>query len=353
MLFLIVLLALHAAGCGSAGGGGTTWRFAIEEIQGSVQDAYAQEFKRLVEEDSGGRIGVTVYPYGTLGTSDQITEQLHLGAIQIATASPGHIGKLIPELQAFLLHYVLSEDPRVNRELIGGSTRLRQAMNDLYLRKDFRFLTLLPEGEQVWTTKRPVREPADFDGMKFRVMTSPVLLESYAAYGANPTPLPYAEVYSALQLSMIDGQVNPVFAIEEMSFYEVTDYLIFPGHSQSVTTVVANGRFLDSLDAKDRELLNRTVERLDDYIFKVQEEYNTARLQIIREKKSDVKVIRLTEQQRARFREKAGDVQARFGALAGPGGKQFLELLLQEVEAARRRVSARTEAPRVKNGRVY
>ena len=54
-------------------------------------------------------------------------------------------------------------------------------------------------------------------------MTSPLLWRAYDAYGASPTPLPYSEVYSGLQLHMIDGQVNPIFAIEEMSFYEVTD----------------------------------------------------------------------------------------------------------------------------------
>ncbi len=226
-------------------------------------------------------------------------------------------------------------------------------MDDLYRQKDFRFLTLVPEGEQVWTTNRPVRKPADFEGMKFRVMTSPVLLESYAAYGANPTPLPYAEVYSALQLNMIDGQVNPIFAIEEMSFYEVTDYLMFPGHSQFVTTVISNGPFLDSLDPTERELLDRTVARLDDYIFKVQQEYNSERLRIIQEKKPDVKILHLTEEERAPFRVAARELQSRFSKLAGPRGEEFLDLLLREVEAASRHVTARREVPREGGGAPY
>ena len=80
------------------------WRFAIEETSGSVQDAYAQRFKELVEEKSGGKVIVKVYPYGTLGTSDQLSELLYNGSLQFAMASPGHIGKMIPEVQVLLLH---------------------------------------------------------------------------------------------------------------------------------------------------------------------------------------------------------------------------------------------------------
>ena len=68
------------------------WKFAIEEIEGSVQDAYAQKFKELIEQKTGGEVTVTIYPYGTLGTSADLTELVTQGAIQFANASPGHLG---------------------------------------------------------------------------------------------------------------------------------------------------------------------------------------------------------------------------------------------------------------------
>src|SRR5690606_8980870 len=112
------LLAACESGSADVRDDVSIWRFAIEETAGSVQDAYAQELGRRVAARSDGRIEVIVYPYGTLGTSDHVTEQLHMGTLQLAMASPGHLGKLIPEVQAFLLHYVLSDDEAVNQRAL-------------------------------------------------------------------------------------------------------------------------------------------------------------------------------------------------------------------------------------------
>src|SRR5690606_1272761 len=124
-------------------------------------------------------------------------------------------------------------------------------------------------------------------------MTSPLLLAAYAAYGASPTPLPYSEVYSALQLSMIDGQVNPVFAIEEMSFYEVSDYLIFPRHAPFVATAAANRDFYQGLPSADRQLVDEVFAQLQDEIFEIQRDYNRERLALIRERRPQLEIFEL------------------------------------------------------------
>ncbi len=310
------------------------WRFAIEETRGSVQDAYAQRFAALVRERSGGEVRVIVYPYGALGTSDHITEQLHNGRLQLATSSPGHLGKLIPEVQAFLLHFVLSEDEAVNARAL-RDPELRALLDELYAEKGLAFLTAFGEGAQVWTTQRPVRRPEDFEGMRFRVMTSPLLIASYEAYGASPTPLPYAEVYSALQLHMIDGQVNPVFAIEEMSFYEVTDHLVFPRHSEFVTTVAANPAFLRALSPERRRMLEGVLDELQTEIFRVQARYNAERLERILERRPSIRVIRLSDAERSAFRERAAPVREEYVAMAGPRGERLLEVLEEAVARAR------------------
>jgi len=335
-LLLACAVSLLVA-CADPGEAPETWRFAIEESRGSVQDAYAQRFKRLVEAETGGEVEVLVYPYGALGTSDHITEQLHNGTLELAMSSPGHLGKLLPEVQVFLLHFVLSDDVRVNAEALRDS-ELRELLNELYAEKGLAFLTAFGEGWQVWTTQEEVRRPEDFEGMRFRVMTSPLLVASYEAYGASPTPLPYSEVYSALQLHMIDGQVNPVFAIEEMSFYEVTKCMTFPRHAEFVTTVAANPRFLGELPPRRRALVERIVDRLQTEIFEIQLRYNRERLEHIRARRPEMRIVRLGEEERARFRRQALPVRERYVEMAGPRGRRLLELLNQAVERARERV---------------
>ena len=312
------------------------WRFAIEETPGSVQDAYAQEFKRRIEAASGGEVEVSIYPYGTLGTSDHVTELLAMGTVQFAMASPGHLGKLIPEVQAFLLHFLLTDDEATNNRAL-GDPELKQAFDGLYEEKGLALLSILSEGWMVWTTQEPIRKPADFAGVKMRTMTSPLLLAAYRAYGASPTPLPYGEVYSALQLNMIDAQVNPVFAIQEMSFYEVVDYLVFAKHAPFITTVASNSEFLEMLPEEQRAMVLDTIRQLQPYNLQIQQQFNEERLEIIKENKPSIKIVAdLTSEERAAFREASRPVYAQFIEMAGPRG----EAMLEEIQAAVSRAKA-------------
>lgn len=314
------------------------WRFAIEEPAGSVQDAYAQKFKELIEQHSEGAIEVVVYPYGTLGTSDELTEQLHMNIVQFAMASPGHLGKLIPEVQVFLLHWIFSKTPRVNSRVLNGDPELRRLLNALYSRKNMRLLSVFSEGWQVWTTDRPIRSPADFKGLKMRVMTSPLLLAAYAAYGASPTPLPYGEVYSALQLHMIDGQENPIFAIQEMSFYEVCDWMIFPGHAPFIATATANAGFYDGLPAGQRQMIDEAIAETNEFILLEQQIYNEERLQMILDSRPDLQIIsELTAEERAAFREASQPVREQFVEMTGESGRKLLQTLCEAIELEKAR----------------
>ena len=319
--------------------GGEEWRFAIEETLGSVQHEYALRFKELIEERTEGQVQVTVYTYGTLGTSDQLTEQLQLGAVQFAMASPGHLGKLIPEVQVFLLHYVLSDDERVNQQAL-RDPELIGVLDELYGTKGLTLLSAFSEGWQVWTTRRPVREPADFRGQRIRVMTSPLLLAAYRAYGASPTPLPYAEVYSALQLNMVDGQVNPVFAIQEMSFHEVTDYMIFARQVPFIATAVASHDFFQGLSPERQQLVRTTVDELDAFVFQVQRDFNRDRLDIIRSQRPGLEIIHLTEDQRERFRQASLPVRELYLRMGGPRAGEVLDRLLAAVARAEEQASS-------------
>ncbi|MFP4208683.1 MAG: TRAP transporter substrate-binding protein DctP [Wenzhouxiangella sp.] len=307
-----------------------TWRFALEEIEGSVQDAYAQEFKRRIEAASNGRIEVEVYPYGSLGTSSQITEMLQSGALELAFASPGHLADAIPEVGVFTLHFVLSDDDAVNRRVL-SDRQLLDLLQAPYREQDLQLLGIVQEGWMVWSGDRALRSPADFEDFRIRTMTSPMLVESYRAYGANPTPMPYSEVYSGLQLGQIDGQVNPVFAIEEMSFYEEQDVLTSGRHAQFITTLAASQSWFDALDDETAELVESVRDELVAWIDAEQQRFNAERLDVILEA-GGTEWVELGEDERAVFREASLGVRDTFVDQAGERGREVLEALLALVE---------------------
>lgn len=300
------------------------WRFALEEIQGSVQDLYARRFAEIVERETGGEVSIDVYPYGSLGTSAQLTELVRSGAVQFAFASPGHLGSVIPEVQVFSIHYLFPKDEELIHRTLSDSPTLFGPLARAYEEKGLKMLALIPEGWMVWTADKPIRKPADFKGVKIRTMVSPLLLKAYKAYGANPTPMPYSEVYSGLQLNMIDAQVNPVFAIEEMAFHEQQENMIFGYHLPFVASLVINPEFFDSLPADRQRALMTAKRELDDYIFEKQDELNRERLEKI-EKEGGTEVIRLNDAQIAEFRKAASAMPEEYVKLVCKSGDKQCE----------------------------
>jgi TRAP-type transport system periplasmic protein len=310
------------------------WRFAHEESPGDVQDIYAQEFKRLVEERTNGEVTVTIYTYGQLGTEDDLTELTASGAIQFSNASPGHLGTYVPEVQVLLVPYLLSEDPDVNKEVLTHSEALYEDLARDFEGRGLTLYSVYPEGEMVWTTNRPIRSPEDLDGVKFRVMTSPMLIETYDTFGADPIATPWGEVYSGLQLGMLDAQVNPIFFIESAGFYEVQDYLIWTGEQEYTTTVVANNAFWQGLSEEHRQMLLDIREPLADFIFEEQQRMNEASAERIKEARPEIEFIVLDDEERAAFRERAEPLADRLVEIAGGNSAAILEKLRQEIEEA-------------------
>lgn len=183
----------------------------------------------------------------------------------------------------------------------------------------------------VWTANKPLRKPADFNDFKIRTMTSPILTQSYEAYGANPTPMPYSEVYSGLQLKQIEGQVNPIFAIEEMSFYEVQDYMIIAKHAQFIATVIANDEWYGSLPDDQRKWVDETRDEMVDFIYEKQAQFNEERLEKIKNN-SDTEVITLSDEERQAFREASMGVRDTYVEQAGENGQKLLDTVTSMVK---------------------
>lgn len=308
-----------------------SWRFAHEEIDGSVQDLYVKKFKEIIEQKSNGNIKIEIYPVGQIGDATQQAELLQTGGIEFAVVSPGNTGTIVPENQLFSLHFLFSDDMDKNAEIFKTSKALNETLSQIYLDKNIKVLSYWTEGSMEWTSAQAVNTPAKWKGMKMRTMPSPMIVAAYQAYGANPTPVPYMEVYSGLQLKMIEGQENPLFAIEEMKFYEVQKYLTLASSNLYVTTTSVNPKFFDSLPKDIQQMILDTVDEIRDDSFAIQANSNGTALDKIKGK-SDIAIVELTKEEREAFRVASKPAYDEYVKMVGQKGKAILEQLQAEVK---------------------
>ncbi len=310
---------------------GQTWRYAFEEAIDEVQGVFATQFKEHVEANSDHT--VQLFPFGTLGESDDIMEQTQAGILQFVNQSPGFTGALIPAAQVFFVPYLLPQEGEALNDFFRNSVAINEMFPEIYAEHGLELLTMYPEGEVVMTTKRPVQSPDDLNEQNFRVMTNPLLVESYRAFGAVPTPLPWGEVYGALQTNMIQGQENPMFFVESTKMYEVTDYITFTGHNNFTTALMANKDFFDGLTDEDRQLIREAVDVAFEYIVEYQEGLTEAALERILEAKPEMNVVVLSDEDRAPFMAAAEHVEREFLSMTGETGARILEQMKADLEA--------------------
>jgi TRAP-type C4-dicarboxylate transport system substrate-binding protein len=178
-----------------------------------------------------------------------------------------------------------------------------------------------------------VTSPADLNEVKVRVMTNPLLVESYRAFGATPTPLPWGEVYGGLQTNIIQGQENPMFFVESTKMYEVTDHITFTGHNNFTTAVMANKDFFDGLSEDDQQMVQDAIDVAFEHILEYQKGLTETSLDKILEAKPEMTVTRLTDEQRAPFQEAAASVEAAFIDMTGDSGQTLLDQMKSDLEA--------------------
>jgi TRAP-type C4-dicarboxylate transport system substrate-binding protein len=308
-----------------------TWRYAMEEALQDVQGVFAQKFKEHIEANSDHEI--QLFPYGTLGESADIMEQTQAGILQFVDQSPGFTGSLIPEAQVFFVPYLLPQDQDHLARFFKNSKAIHESFEGLYAKQGLELLEMFPEGEMAMTTKEPLKGCDDLNEVKFRVMTNPLLVESYKAFGATPTPLPWGEVYGALQTNIIQGQENPAFWLYSTGLYEVIDHITYTGHNQFTTAVMANKEFYDGLDAETQQLIEDASDAAFEHIIEFQKMANERELEKIRKDAPDVTITTLTEDQQSCFREAAKQVEDKFIEMTGESGKAVLEQLKADLKA--------------------
>jgi len=328
------MLATVAAGAmllSATSASAEVWRYAFEEALDEVQGVFAQKFKEEIEANTDHT--VQLFPYGTLGESADIMEQAQAGILQFVNQSPGLTGALIPEAQVFFVPYLLPTDQEHLARFFEESEAINSMFPELYAEQGLELLVMYPEGEVAMTTKEPVASCEDLNEVKFRTMTNPLLVESYRAFGATPTPLPWGEVYGGLQTNIIQGQENPTFFLYSTKIYEVTDYITYAGHNNFTTALMANQEFYDGLGEGDQQAIQNAVDAAFDFIIGYQDGLAEQELAKIIEAKPEMTVTILGEDERACFREAAAEVEETFIEMTGESGAAILEQMHEDLEA--------------------
>ncbi len=256
-----LMLSLVAAGVASSVSAAdltlTLGHVDPQEWTNSKKGAATEVFKNLVEAESGGRIEVNVYPAGQLGGETDLVQSAQEGMISMTMVS-GAFAKVCEEAAVLEIPYLFPSAP-VAWEVLDGE--FGQALSQHCLEKTgLRTLAYGETGFRNFTnSKRPVAEPADLNGLKIRVMTLPLYVEMVKAMGAEPTPIAWPEVPSALTTGVVDGQENPVSVINSNKFYEFQKYLTLDGHVYGTDFLLINDDLYTSLSDEDRAIIDRAA----------------------------------------------------------------------------------------------
>ena len=331
-MFTVGATALAVLGPSLGPASADTWRYAFEEALEEVQGKFAQKFKEEVEANSDHE--VQLFPFGTLGESADIMEQAQAGILQFVDQSPGFTGALIPEAQVFFVPYLLPQEEDTLFEFFRNSVAINEMFPELYAEQGLELLAMFPEGDVCMTTQEPVRSPEDLNEVKFRVMTNPLLVESYEAFGAVPTPLPWGEVYGAMQTGIIQGQENPGFFLESTKMYEVSNVITCIGHNNFTTAFMANKQFYDGLSEENQKLIQNATDAAFEYILEYQQGLQEKSLEKIRQAKPEMEINILSEEERQPFMDTASQVEEAFIEMTGESGQRILDQMKQDLEAA-------------------
>jgi len=218
----------------------------------------ALRFARLVEERTGGRVEVQVFPNSVLYKDGEELDALQKGAVQIIAPTTSKLSSLAPQWQLLDLPYLFENEEQVHRALDGEIGKKLFATLESH---NIHPLAFWDNGfKQMTNSRRPLVYPGDFTGLTFRVMiNSQVLEEQFRELGADATQMPFSDVYDALSRNQVDGQENTMSNIYSQRFYQVQPYLTVSNHGYMGYVVLMNATFWRSLPPDIREIIEETM----------------------------------------------------------------------------------------------
>ncbi|HHX8572111.1 TPA: TRAP transporter substrate-binding protein [Vibrio alginolyticus] len=272
------------------------------------------KFKDLVEEESENEITVDIYPNGQVGGDRELTEAVQSGIIDMTAPVVEVMAGWDPAFSVPGLPYTFSSRTDALEALNGEfGQQLLAKVEDFGIKG----LGWMENGiRHITSNKCPINQPSDLSGVKIRTMQVEAHMDAFKAMGANPTPMSFNEVYSALQQGVVDAQENPLGHIYSSRFYEVQDCLTLSGHVYSTHMVLANPDFYAGLSDKDRALINSALLRAIDYQQEVIAGEEQEQLAAI--KAAGVTITSLTPEEVAKFRAVTAPIREKYTKLVDP-----------------------------------
>lgn len=287
----------------------------------------AKKFGELLEQKSGGKMKAKAFGGGSLGGDAQVISSLQGGVVEMTLVSPGLLTGLIKEFSVFDLPFMFTSYREVDAVMDGSvGTRLLGMLNDKgliglgYWDHGFRNLT---------TAKRPINKMEDISGLKVRVIQIPIFIDTFSALGANPVPLPFPELYTALETGTVDGQENPFASIETSKFFEVQKYAATTGHVYNPLVAIFSKKIWDKLTEDERRIVQEAATEAGLYERKVSREANEKSMQTLRGE--GMQITELSVEEIDRMRQKVKPVTDKYTQSIGPDLVAEVQAEIQKV----------------------
>jgi tripartite ATP-independent transporter DctP family solute receptor len=324
---LVAAVALSAFGLAQAQT--RTIKFANQNAKGHPIILGMERFAEIVEKNSGGKMKVQVFPGGALGSDQANVSALQGGTLEMAAMNSGIFASLVKDFAIYDFPFLFGNAKEADAVVDGP---FGQGLHKKLEEKGLVGLAYYELGfRELTNSKRPINKVEDIAGLKLRVIPNPINVDWVKALGANPTPLPFPELYAALEQGAVDGQENPVATIKGAKLFEVQKYMTLTNHQYNPQSIVVSKKFWDTLAAGDRKILEDAARESIAY----QRTQSRAALQAGLEdlKKGGMQVSELPAAEVAKLREKMKPVVAKHSANVGDA---TVKAIMAELDKARK-----------------
>ncbi|MFZ9137504.1 MAG: TRAP transporter substrate-binding protein [Hylemonella sp.] len=240
-----------------------TIKFATQNPKGHPIVMGMEKFAELVAANSAGKIKVNLFPGGALGSDQANVSALQGGTLEMVSMNSGILASQVKDFAVYDFPFLFANAKEADTVVDGAfGSKMHAKLEEkglvglAYYELGFRSLT---------NSRRPINKVSDIEGLKLRVIPNPINVDWVKALGANPTPLPFPEVYAALEQKAIDGQENPVTVINANKFYEVQKNLALTNHQYNPQSVLISKKFWDSLSAAEKQVLKSAAQESAKY----------------------------------------------------------------------------------------
>ena len=248
---LLILAALFAFGAAQAQE--RAIKFATQNPKGHPIVTGMEKFAEIAASKSGGKIKVQLFPGGTLGSDQHNVSALQGGTLEMVSLNSGILASQAKEFGIYDFPFMFANAKEADAVVDGPFGKM---MHDKLESKGIVGLAYWELGfRNITNSRRAINKVEDIAGLKLRVIPNAINVDWVKALGANPTPLPFPEVYAALDQKAIDGQENPVAVINANKFYEVQKFLVISNHQYNPQSVIFSKKVWDTLSAGEQKIL--------------------------------------------------------------------------------------------------